>query len=145
MQLLALFQRHSQLAHKDAQWRAAMYLAAGTIEVEQPTMSITMGVNKSPFAGRSGAKYLTGRNIRDRLMKELETNVAMRVEDTDDGDTVLVSGRGLLHLTVLIENMRRESFELMVGPPMVIEKTENGERLEPFELVGRLKAASNRL
>ena len=115
------------------------------IEVEQPTMSITMGVNKSPFAGRSGAKYLTGRNIRDRLMKELETNVAMRVEDTDDGDTVLVSGRGLLHLTVLIENMRRESFELMVGPPMVIEKTENGERLEPFELVGRLKAASNRL
>jgi len=105
------------------------------IEVEQPTMSITMGVNKSPFAGRSGAKYLTGRNIRDRLMKELETNVAMRVEDTDDGDTVLVSGRGLLHLTVLIENMRRESFELMVGPPMVIEKTENGERLEPFELV----------
>ena len=108
-------------------------------------MSITMGVNKSPFAGRSGAKYLTGRNIRDRLMKELETNVAMRVEDTDDGDTVLVSGRGLLHLTVLIENMRRESFELMVGPPMVIEKTENGERLEPFELVGRLKAASNRL
>jgi len=105
------------------------------IEVEQPTMSITMGVNKSPFAGKSGAKYLTGRNIRDRLAKELEVNVAMRVDDTDDGDTVLVSGRGLLHLTVLIETMRRESFELMVGPPTVIEKSENGERLEPFELV----------
>merc|ERR1712127_960197 len=69
------------------------------IEVEQPTMSITFGVNKSPFAGRVG-KLLTSRNIRDRLSKELETNVALRVEDTDDGDTVLVSGRGLLHLTV---------------------------------------------
>ena len=70
------------------------------IEVEQPTMSITFGVNKSPFGGRSG-KLLTSRNIRDRLAKELEVNVALRVEDTDDGDTVLVSGRGLLHLTVL--------------------------------------------
>jgi len=105
------------------------------IEVEQPTMSITMGVNKSPFAGRSGAKFLTGRNIRDRLAKELEVNVAMKVEDTDDGDTVLVSGRGLLHLTVLIESMRREGFELMVGPPTVIEKRVDGERMEPFELV----------
>merc|ERR1719230_238802 len=105
------------------------------IEVEQPTMSITMGGNKSPFAGRSGAKMLTGRNIRDRLAKELETNVAMRVDDTDDGDTVLVSGRGLLHLTVLIETMRREGFELMIGPPTVIEKEEAGERMEPFELV----------
>merc|ERR1712087_578355 len=104
------------------------------IEVEQPTMSITMGVNKSPFGGRVG-KLLTSRNIRDRLAKELEVNVALRVEDTEDGDTVLVSGRGLLHLTVLIETMRREGFELMVGPPTVIEKTENGERLEPFELV----------
>merc|ERR1719182_1160375 len=105
------------------------------IEVEQPTMSITMGVNKSPFAGKSGAKFLTSRQIRDRLAKELETNVAMRVEDTDDGDTVLVSGRGLLHLTVLVETMRREGFEMMVGPPTVIEKTDNGERMEPFELV----------
>uniref|UniRef100_A0A7S3ARZ6 Tr-type G domain-containing protein n=1 Tax=Haptolina ericina TaxID=156174 RepID=A0A7S3ARZ6_9EUKA len=105
------------------------------IEVEQPTMAITMGVNKSPFAGKSGAKLLTGRNIRDRLAKELEVNVAMRVEDTEDGDTVLVSGRGLLHLTVLIETMRREGFELMVGPPTVIEKNIDGERMEPFELV----------
>jgi len=105
------------------------------IEVEQPTMSITMGVNKSPFAGRSGAKLLTGRNIRDRLAKELEVNVAMSVSDTEDGDTVLVSGRGLLHLTVLIETMRREGFELMVGPPTVIEQEIDGERMEPFELV----------
>ena len=105
------------------------------IEVEQPTMSITMGVNKSPFAGKSGAKLLTGRNIRDRLAKELEVNVAMRVEDTEDGDTVLVSGRGLLHLTVLIETMRREGFELMIGPPTVIEKEIDGERMEPFETV----------
>jgi len=104
------------------------------IEVEQPTMSITFGVNKSPFAGRAG-KLLTSRNIRDRLSKELETNVALRVEDTEDGDTVLVSGRGLLHLTVLIETMRREGFELMVGCPKVIEKNEGGERAEPFELV----------
>jgi len=103
--------------------------------VEQPTMSITMGVNKSPFAGKSDAKFLTGRQIRDRLNKELEVNVAMRVDDTDDGDTVLVSGRGLLHLTVLIETMRREGFEMMVGPPTVIEKTIEGERHEPFELV----------
>jgi len=104
------------------------------IEVEQPTMSITMGVNKSPFGGRVG-KLLTSRNIRDRLAKELEVNVAMRVEDTDDGDTVLVSGRGLLHLTVLIETMRREGFELMIGPPQVIEKKIDGERCEPFETV----------
>jgi GTP-binding protein len=104
------------------------------IEVEQPTMSITFSVNKSPFAGRAG-KLLTSRNIRDRLDKELETNVALRVEDTEDGDTVLVSGRGLLHLTVLIETMRREGFELMVGCPSVIEKQEAGERQEPFELV----------
>ena len=104
------------------------------IEVEQPTMSITFGVNKSPFGGRSG-KLLTSRNIRDRLAKELETNVALRVEDTEDGDTVLVSGRGLLHLTVLIETMRREGFEMMVGCPSVIEKTIDGERSEPFEMV----------
>ena len=92
------------------------------IAVEQPTMSITLGVNKSPFAGKSGAKLLTSRNIRDRLAKELEINVALKVEDTGDSDTVQVFGRGLLHLTVLIENMRREGFEVMVGPPEVIMK-----------------------
>jgi len=104
------------------------------IEIETPTMSITFGVNKSPFAGRVG-KLLTSRNIRDRLAKELEVNVALRVEDTEDGDTVLVSGRGLLHLTVLIESMRREGFEMMVGCPQVIEQEMDGERCEPFELV----------
>ena len=83
----------------------------------------------------SDAKFLTSRQIRDRLAKELEVNVAMRVEDTDDGDTVLVSGRGLLHLTVLIETMRREGFELMIGPPTVIQKEIDGETCEPFELV----------
>ena len=82
-------------------------------------MSITLGVNKTPFAGKSGAKLLTSRNIRDRLAKELETNVALQVEETGDADTVQVYGRGLLHLTVLIETMRREGFELMVGPPQV--------------------------
>jgi len=104
------------------------------IEVETPTMSITFGVNKSPFAGRVG-KLLTSRNIRDRLAKELEVNVALKVEDTEDGDTVMVSGRGLLHLTVLIESMRREGFEMMVGCPQVIEQEMDGVRCEPFELV----------
>jgi len=104
------------------------------IEVETPTMSITFGVNKSPFAVRVG-KLLTSRNIRDRLAKELEVNVALKVEDTEDGDTVMVSGRGLLHLTVLIESMRREGFEMMVGCPQVIEQEMDGVRCEPFELV----------
>lgn len=105
------------------------------IEVEKPTMSITLGVNKSPFAGRSKAKYLTSRNIRDRLEKELETNVALKVEDTGDSDTIQVFGRGLLHLTVLIETMRREGFELMIGCPKVIEIEQEGQRMEPFESV----------
>jgi GTP-binding protein len=104
------------------------------LEVEKPTMSITMGVNKSPFAGRAG-KLLTSRNIKDRLAKELETNVALRVEETADADTVTVYGRGLLHLTVLIETMRREGFELMIGPPQVIYEEIDGVRSEPFETV----------
>jgi len=104
------------------------------LEVEKPTMSITMGVNKSPFAGRSG-KLLTSRNIRDRLNKELETNVALRVEDTADSDTLNVYGRGLLHLTVLIETMRREGFEMMIGCPQVIYEEIDGVQCEPFETV----------
>jgi GTP-binding protein len=104
------------------------------LEVEKPTMSITMGVNKSPFGGRSG-KLLTSRNIRDRLNKELETNVALRVEDTDDADTFNVYGRGLLHLTVLIETMRREGFEVMVGCPQVLYKDIDGKKSEPFETI----------
>lgn len=105
------------------------------LSVETPTMEITFGVNKSPFAGQVG-KLLTSRQIRDRLMKECETNVALKVEDDPSAaDTYIVRGRGLLHLTVLIETMRREGFEMMVGPPRVIEKTIDGERMEPFELV----------
>jgi len=106
------------------------------IAVEQPTMSITMGVNKSPFKGQSDAKFLTSSTIRERLARELEVNVALQVADSGEGDTVQVYGRGLLHLTVLIESMRREGFELMVGPPKVLFKEdEDGKRLEPFETV----------
>jgi len=104
------------------------------IEVEEPTMSIAMSVNKSPFAGRAG-KLLTSRNIRDRLDKELETNVALQVKETADSDTVQVFGRGLLHLTVLVESMRREGFEMMIGCPKVLEQEVDGKRCEPFELV----------
>jgi len=104
------------------------------IAVEEPTMSVTMGVNKSPFAGKSG-KQLTSRQIRERLDKELETNVALQVKDTPDADKFEVYGRGLLHLTVLMETMRREGFELMVGCPQVIEQVVDGQKMEPFELV----------
>ena len=104
------------------------------IAVEQPTMSITMGVNKSPVGGKVGTK-LTSSKIRERLDHELQTNVAMEVRDTKDGETVEVFGRGLLHLTVLIESMRREGFELMLGCPQVIEKVIDGVRSEPFETV----------
>merc|ERR1719454_1351183 len=104
------------------------------IAVEEPTMSVTMGVNKSPFAGKSG-KQLTSRQIRERLDKELETNVALQVKDTPDADKFEVYGRGLLHLTVLMETMRREGFELMVGCPQVIEQVVDGQKMEPFEMV----------
>ncbi|CAM9373213.1 unnamed protein product [Ectocarpus sp. 4 AP-2014] len=104
------------------------------IAVEEPTVRMTFGVNKSPLAGREG-KFLTTRMIRDRLMKELDRNVALRVEETDSSDAYEVSGRGQLHLTVLIENMRREGFELLVGPPTVITKQVDGSTHEPFETV----------
>jgi len=102
------------------------------IAVELPTVRMTIGVNKSPLAGREG-KLLTSRNIRDRLFKELDRNVALKVEETDSADRYMVSGRGQLHLTVLIENMRREGYELEVGPPTVIykENEETGEVEEP--------------
>lgn len=104
------------------------------IAVEEPTVRMTFGVNKSPLAGREG-KFLTTRMIRDRLMKELDRNVALRVDETASSDVYEVSGRGQLHLTVLIENMRREGFELLVGPPTVITKTVDGKTHEPFENV----------
>merc|ERR1712151_931805 len=106
------------------------------IAVEQPTVRMTIGVNKSPLAGREG-KFLTSRMIRDRLFKELDRNVALQVEETDSADRYEVSGRGQLHLTVLIETMRREGFELEVGPPTVIlkENEETGQVEEPWEKV----------
>lgn len=104
------------------------------VEVEPPTVKMTFGVNTSPLAGKDG-KLLTSRQIRDRLHKELETNVAMRVEDTEATDKFLVSGRGELHLAVLIETMRREGFELEVSQPQVIYHDIEGVKHEPYEFV----------
>src|SRR4051812_553368 len=104
-----------------------------TTEIEPPTLTMMFSVNDSPFAGRDG-KYVTSRNIRERLFKELEANVALRVEETSNKDALKVSGRGLLHLGILVENMRREGFELSIGKPHVItRKGPNGETLEPIE------------
>jgi GTP-binding protein len=103
------------------------------IAVEEPTMSVDFIVNNSPFAGRDG-RFVTSRQVRDRLYKELERNVALRVEDTDSPDTWQVSGRGELHLGILMETMRREGFEFQVSRPRVITKIgPDGERLEPYE------------
>ncbi len=104
------------------------------LSIDEPTVSMTFQVNTSPFAGKEG-KYLTSRQIRDRLDRELLHNVALKVEDTSDPDRFKVSGRGELHLSVLIENMRREGFELGVSRPEVIIKEVDGELQEPFELV----------
>ena len=106
--------------------------ALPTINIDEPTLSMTFGVNTSPFAGREG-QFVTSRHIRDRLFKEVETNVALRVEETDSVDTFKVSGRGELHLSILIETMRREGYELQVGKPEVIYKTINGQKCEPME------------
>jgi GTP-binding protein len=102
------------------------------LQVDEPTISMTFQVNKSPFAGKEG-KYLTSRQIRARLDQELLHNVALRVEETDDADKFKVSGRGELHLSVLIENMRREGYELAVSRPEVIEHDVDGVRCEPWE------------
>ncbi|MGW8114581.1 translational GTPase TypA [Caproicibacterium sp. NSD3] len=104
------------------------------VKIDEPTVSMMFMVNNSPFAGREG-KYVTSRNLRDRLMKEIETNVALRVEETNSPDTFKVSGRGELHLSILIEEMRRQGYEFQVSSPTVIYKTINGKKCEPIELL----------
>ncbi|KAK2454369.1 elongation factor family protein [Trifolium repens] len=107
--------------------------ALPSIKVEEPTVKMAFSINTSPFVGREG-KYVTSRNLRDRLYRELERNLAMKVEDGETADTFIVSGRGTLHITILIENMRREGYEFMVGPPKVINKKVNDKVLEPYEI-----------
>jgi GTP-binding protein len=104
------------------------------VKIDEPTVSMLFMVNNSPFAGREG-KYVTSRNLRDRLFKEVETNVALRVEETDSADTFKVSGRGELHLSILIEEMRRQGYEFQVSSPSVIYKKINGKKCEPIELL----------
>ncbi|AFY80973.1 translational GTPase TypA [Oscillatoria acuminata] len=107
-------------------------LALPLIKVDEPTLQMTFWVNDSPFAGQEGS-FVTSRQLRDRLLRELETNVALRVEETDSPDKFLVSGRGELHLGILIETMRREGYEFQVSQPQVIYREINGQPCEPFE------------
>jgi GTP-binding protein len=104
------------------------------IKVDEPTMNMLFSINNSPFFGKDG-KFVTSRHVRDRLMKETEKNLALRVEDTDSGDSFLVYGRGILHLGILIETMRREGYELTIGQPQVITKQIDGVKCEPYEIL----------
>ncbi|MGE5520644.1 MAG: translational GTPase TypA [Candidatus Dadabacteria bacterium] len=106
--------------------------ALPTISVDEPTMNMLFGINNSPFYGKDG-KFVTSRHLRDRLMKETEKNLALHVEDTDAADSFMVYGRGILHLGILIETMRREGYEMTIGQPTVITKTIDGVKCEPFE------------
>ena len=129
---IIVFSGIDNLAISDTLCRRDCPEALPPLAVDEPTISMTFQVNKSPFAGREG-KFLTSRQIRERLQQELKHNVALRVKDTDDPDRFRVSGRGELHLSVLIETMRREGYELAVSRPEVIIHEEDGVRLEPWE------------
>jgi GTP-binding protein len=104
------------------------------VKISAPTMEMTFSVNDSPFAGRDG-KYVTTRNIRDRLMKETLKDVSLRVTEVPNSDSFNVAGRGEMHLSILIETMRREGYEFQVSPPRVLNKEENGIVYEPIERV----------
>jgi len=106
--------------------------ALAIISVDEPTMSMMFGINNSPFFGKDG-KFVTSRHLRDRLMKETEKNLALKVEDTDSADSFLVYGRGILHLGILVETMRREGYELTVGNPQVLVKYIDDKKHEPYE------------
>ena len=111
---------------------AGSYEPLSFTKISEPTVEMTFSVNDSPLAGREG-KFVTSRQLRDRLYKELLKDVSLRVSDTDSTDSFLVAGRGEMHLSILIENMRREGYELAVSPPRVLMKEENGKQLEPIE------------
>ena len=114
----------------DLQQREALPM----LKVDEPTLTMNFQVNSSPLAGREG-KFVTSRQIRERLERELKSNVAMRVRNTDDETVWEVAGRGELHLTILLENMRREGFELAVSRPRVLLKEVDGVKMEPYELL----------